>query len=293
MKENVNRYAKTAINWYPGHMAKAKRQLTEMSSMTDAVIEILDARVPYSSQNPDIATLFPQKPRLTLINKCSLADDTQTHAWVEKLRGEGRTVIPIDCKTGLNINSVAPKIRALCSEKLARAEQKGMTVTLRAMVVGVTNVGKSTFINSFTKTSKAVAEDRPGVTRNLKWIASPYGIDLLDTPGLLWPKFDDEKVGIHLACTGAIRDEILDTLTLSVRLCGILRETYPQMLESRYNIKIEEDMQDFEIFESIGRKRGMLISGGEINEERCATAILDEFRGGKTGKITLDILEGI
>ena len=226
------------IVWYPGHMANAKRQLLQMSSMTDNVIEILDAREPYSSQNPDIATLFPQKPRLTLINKCSLADDTQTKAWVEKLRNEGRTVIPIECKTGLNINAVAPKIRAL---------------TLRAMVVGVTNVGKSTFINSFTKTSKAVAEDRPGVTRNLKWIASPYGIDLLDTPGLLWHKFDDEIVGINLACTGAIRDEILDTLTLSVKLCGILREKYPELLCERYNINISDDDMDFEIFENIGR----------------------------------------
>lgn len=278
------------IVWYPGHMAKAKRQLLQMSSMTDAVIEILDARVPYSSQNPDIATLFPQKPRLTLINKCSLADDTQTKAWVEKLRAEGRTVIPIDCKTGLNINSVAPKLRTLLSEKLERAAQKGMTITLRAMVVGVTNVGKSTFINAFTKTSKAVAEDRPGVTRNVKWIASPYGIDLLDTPGLLWHKFDDEQVGINLACTGAIRDEILDTLTLSVKLCGILREKYPELLCERYNISISEDDMDFEIFENIGRKRGMLISGGEINEERCAATILDEFRGGKIGKITLDTL---
>lgn len=278
------------IVWYPGHMAKAKRQLLQMSSMTDIVIEILDARVPYSSQNPDIATLFPQKPRLTLINKCSLADDTQTKAWVEKLRNEGRTVIPIDCKTGLNINAVAPKIRALTAEKLERAAQKEMTITLRAMVVGVTNVGKSTFINAFTKTSKAVAEDRPGVTRNLKWIASPYGIDLLDTPGLLWHKFDDEIVGINLACTGAIRDEILDTLTLSVKLCGILREKYPELLCERYNIEISDEQMDFEIFEDIGKKRGMLIRKGEINEERCAATILDEFRGGKIGKITLDTL---
>ncbi len=278
------------IVWYPGHMAKAKRQLKEMSSMTDGVIELLDARVPYSSQNPDIKELFPQKPRLTLINKCSLADEEQTKAWVEKLRAEGRTVIPIDCKTGLNINSVAPKLRALMAEKLERAASKGMTITLRAMVVGVTNVGKSTFINSFTKTSKAVAEDRPGVTRNLKWIASPYGIDLLDTPGLLWHKFDDQQVGINLACTGAIRDEILDTLTLSVKLCGILRDKYPELLAERYNISFTDEDMDFEIFEKIGRKRGMLISGGEINEERCAATILDEFRGGKIGKITLDTL---
>lgn len=271
-------------------MAKAKKQLKEMSSMTDAVIELLDARVPYSSQNPDIKELFPQKPRLTLINKCSLADEEQTKAWVEKLRAEGRTVIPIDCKTGLNINSVAPKVRSLLAEKLERAAQKEMNITLRAMVVGVTNVGKSTFINSFTKTGKAVAEDRPGVTRNLKWIASPYGIDLLDTPGLLWHKFDDRQVGINLACTGAIRDEILDTLTLSVRLCGILRDKYPSLLAERYNITLSDEDMDFEIFEKIGRKRGMLISGGEINEERCAATILDEFRGGKIGKITLDTL---
>ena len=278
------------IVWYPGHMAKAKRELAERASGADAVIELLDARIPYSSQNPDIGAMLPDKPRLTLVSKCSLADEECTAEWISLLRAGGRTVIPIDCKTGLGLNSVAPKIRAMLSGRIDRAAAKGRSIILRAMVVGITNVGKSTFINSFTKTSKAVAEDRPGVTRSMRWIASPYGIDLLDTPGLLWHKFDDPVVGLHLALTGAIRDEVLDTLTLAVSLCGILRTRFPDRLSARYGGTHEDGEDDYGLFCRIARRRGMLVSGGEVDEDRCARVLLDEFRAGKIGRITLDEL---
>ena len=198
------------IQWYPGHMAKAKRQLAESLSMVDAVIEILDARLPLSSRNPDIGTLFGSKPCLTLLNKSSLADDKREKYFIDLLRSDGRRVIAVDCKAYRNISLVTPALRELLTDKLESDAAKGMTRPLRVMVAGITNVGKSTFINTYTKTKKAKAEDRPGVTRESRWISSPYGIEMLDTPGLLWHKFDDPAVGIKLACTGAIKDEILD-----------------------------------------------------------------------------------
>jgi ribosome biogenesis GTPase A len=208
---------------------------------------------------------------------------------MSQLERSGRKVISIDCKTGKNVNLVQKAIREALSEKIQRFENKGMVGRrLRGVVVGITNVGKSTFINAFTKTSKAKAEDRPGVTRELNWVASPYGIDLLDTPGLLWHKFDDPEVGVRLALTGAVRDEILDIYHLSFKLIEALREKYPSLLCQRYKIEICEDDTTSEIFNKIGKKRGFLVSGGEIDVDRLSVCLLDEFRGGKIGNITLD-----
>lgn len=274
--------------WYPGHMAKAKRKMIESLSLVDVVIELLDARLPVSSRNPDFSEIFKNKPCLTLLNKSTLADDSATDYWIKALSSDGRSVIAIDCKTKKNINRIMPCVRALLKDKLERYEQKGMNKTIRAMVVGITNVGKSTFINTVTGTKKAKAEDRPGVTRTNQWIPSDIGIEFLDTPGVLWHKFDDRSIGIKLACTGAIRDDVLDTLELSIRLLEILRDKYPQMLADRYKVKLLPDESGYDLFLRIGRKRGFLQSGGVVDEERCAAVLLDEFRGGKIGKITLD-----
>ena len=276
------------IVWFPGHMAKARRQLQSSLSEVDAVIEILDARLPLSSRNPDFVSLFGAKPCLTLLNKSALADEKREQSFIHKLEREGRRVLAVDCKAYRNIARVTPALRGLVEEKLARDVAKGLTRPLRVMVVGITNVGKSTFINTYTKTKKAKAEDRPGVTREQRWIASPYGVELLDTPGLLWHKFDDPAVGIKLACTGAIRDEILDLYSLSHELLGMLAQSYPALLEARYGIKIAAGDSIGDVFEAIARRRGFLRAGGEIDEERTAAVLLDEFRGGRIGRITLD-----
>ncbi len=276
------------IIWYPGHMAKAKRKMIECLPLIDIVIELLDARLPVSSKNPDFNSIFSNKPCVTLLTKCTLADDAATEYWMKKLSEEGRPVIPIDCKTKKNLNKIVPAVRAQLKEKLDRYEQKGMNKTIKAMVVGITNVGKSTFINTFTGTKKAKAEDRPGVTRSNQWIQSEAGIDFLDTPGVLWHKFDDQMTGIKLACTGAIRDEILDTIELSLKLLELLREKYPQFISERYKTEPNADESPYDLFERIAKKRGFIRSGGVIDEERCASVLLDEFRAGKIGKITLD-----
>jgi ribosome biogenesis GTPase A len=269
-------------------MAKAKRKIIESLSLVDVVIELLDARLPVSSRNPDFSDIFSGKPRLTLLTKCSLADDNATERWVSILSEDGSGVIPIDCKARRNIGRIMPAVRSILKDKIARQEQKGINKSIRAMVVGITNVGKSTFINTFTGTKKAKAEDRPGVTRTNQWIPSDKGIEFLDTPGVLWHKFDDRETGIKLACTGAIRDEVLDTLELSVQLLELLRNRYPDLLAQRYKTEPLEDENAYELFERIARKRGFIRSGGVIDEDRCAAILLDEFRAGKIGKITLD-----
>lgn len=277
------------IVWYPGHMAAAKRKLKEKLPLVDFVIELLDSRVPVSSVNPDIKEICGTKPIITLLTKSSLCDASRTNVLIKELEAKGRKVISIDCKTGKNINLINKAIRESLDEKIKRFESKGMIgKRLRGVVVGITNVGKSTFINTFTKTSKAKAEDRPGVTRELNWVASPYGIDLLDTPGLLWHKFDDAEVGVKLALTGAVRDEILDIYHLSFKLIDYLKEKYPALLCERYKIQISDDDTTADIYEKIGKKRGFLISGGEIDVDRLSVCLLDEFRGGKIGRITLD-----
>lgn len=277
------------IVWYPGHMAKAKRLIKEALPNIDMVIELLDARAPLSSTNPDFKSLFGNKPTLTLLTKCTLADPEQTKLFEQALRGAGREVIAIDCKTGLGIKNIQNGIKTLMREKLERDAARGIKRPIRAMVAGITNVGKSTLINTISGTKKAVAQDRPGVTRHNSRISVPsLNLELTDTPGILWHKFDDALIGVKLACLGSIRDEILDTLDLSCRLIGLLRADYSHCLTERFGIEVCEDDSDYDIFEKIGRRRGFLRSGGVIDEDRAASVILDEFRAGKIGRITLD-----
>lgn len=277
------------IVWYPGHMNRARRKIKESLPLVDLVIELLDARAPLSSRNPSFAELFAGKPSLTLLTKCSLADRNAVSKYVNLLKGENRMVLPIDCKAGMGIKKVAPAIWELMAEKLARYEAKGMKKPLRAMVVGITNVGKSTFINTFAGAKKAKAEDRPGVTRSNQWIAVPaMGVELLDTPGLLWHKFEDQTVARKLAILGSIRDEILDQIELSCAMLGMLREKYPALLTARYKVEWTDEDSDYDLFEKIARKRGWIRSGGVVDEDRTASVLLDEFRAGTIGQITLD-----
>ena len=278
------------IQWFPGHMAKTRRMIAENLKLTDIVFELLDARIPYSSQNPEIPTLTSTRPRLTLLSKSSLCDPALIEPWRAALEKSGRDCIFYDVRTGEGIDKIAPASRRLCAEKLARDEAKGMTRPLRAMIVGIPNVGKSSLINRLAADKKAKVENRPGVTLNKQWVKTSIGIDLLDMPGVLWPKFDERRVGENLAMTGAIKDDIMDTDTLSCTLCVRLRESYPALLCERYKLDENEisDLEGWEIVELIGRKRGFLVSGGEINFERTAKMLLDEFRSGAIGKITLE-----
>lgn len=280
------------IQWFPGHMAKTRRIIGENLKQVDAVIEIIDARIPYSSHNPEIMKIISGKPMITLLNKASLADPDKTSIFVKKYTSENRICIATDCITGEGINRIAPAIKTLLSDKLKRYEEKGMTGRkLKAMVVGIPNVGKSSFINRLGGAKKAKVENRPGVTLNKQWVSTDIGIDLLDMPGVLWPKFDDKIVGENLAITGAIKDAVIETEAVACTLVSRLRELYPASLAERYKLGDPEEysgMSDYELFGLIGRKRGFLVSGGEINEERTANTLIDEFRSGKIGRITLD-----
>ena len=277
------------IVWYPGHMARAKRLIKEALPNIDMVIELLDARAPISSQNPDFAKLFGNKPVLTILTKSSLADPNATQYFQNKLKRDGREVIAIDSKDGKGIKNIQTGIRSLMKEKLERDAARGIKRPIRAMVAGITNVGKSTLINTISGTKKAIAQDRPGVTRQNARISVPsLGLELTDTPGILWHKFDDQAVGIKLACLGSIKDDILDTLELSCNLIGLIRPNYSQCLVDRFKIEIADEDSDYDVFEKIARKRGFLRSGGVIDEDRCAGVILDEFRAAKIGRITLD-----
>lgn len=289
-KEQVS--SAPSINWFPGHMAKTRRMMREVVSGMDIVIEILDARIPYSSKNPELYKIVSGKPTLTILSKASLADPDATNRWKSYFEKQGKSCIFADCITGAGMKDIPVKIREILSDKVDKYENKGMSGrTLKAMIAGIPNVGKSSFINKLAGSKKARVEDRPGVTRDKQLISTPGGIDLLDTPGVLWPKFEDKTVGEHLAITGAIKDTILDIEYVAITLTGILRRKYPQLLCTRYklgDISQYEELEDYELFEVIGRKRGFLISGGEVNTERTANILLDEFRGGKIGRITLE-----
>lgn len=282
----------TIIQWFPGHMAKTRRLITENLSAVDLVIELLDARIPLSSRNPEIARLVGDKPTLTLLNKASLADPERSAAWRKSMCDDRHAAILCDCVTGEGMAQIMPAVRTLLAEKLARWEAKGMTGRrLKAMVVGIPNVGKSSLINRLAGHSRAKVENRPGVTRDKQWVATTIGLDLLDMPGVLWPKFDDQRTGENLALTGAIKDDILDIETLGVLLVGRLRRAYPDLLLARYKLKEENlapEVSDADLFLAIGRRRGFLVSGGEIDTERTANTLLDEFRAAKIGRITLD-----
>lgn len=280
------------IQWFPGHMTKTRRQIQETLKLIDAVAEIVDARVPASSRNPDLTDMTENKPRLVLLNKCDMADPGATAAWVRAYADRGVKAIPVDCRSGAGLNAFVPAVKELLAERLRALEAKGMAGrTLRVMVAGIPNVGKSSFINRMAGSAKAKVADRPGVTRGNQWFSIPGGIDLLDTPGVLWPKFDDQLVAQRLAFTGAIRDEILDVETLAVRFLESLPAAYRPLLAARYKLTDWEDLPAYELLETIGRKRGMLAARGEIDTERAATTLLDEFRGAKIGRITLEFPE--
>lgn len=282
------------IQWFPGHMAKTRRLIAENLKNVDIIIEILDARIPYSSRNPEIRRLVADKPELILLNKSSLSDPAQNRLWVRKYSGRDTACLLTDCVTGDGISKIAPNVKEILSDKVTRYEDKGMSGRrLHAMVLGIPNVGKSSLINRLGGAKKTKVENRPGVTLDKQWVTTSVGIDLLDMPGILWPKFQDKKVGENLAVTGAIKDNILDTEALAATLCGRLRTFYPDLLAARYKlagIPSRDEATDFELLEMIGRKRGFLVSGGEINTERTALMLLDEFRSVKIGRITLDYI---
>lgn len=283
------------IQWFPGHMTKTRRKIQASLKLVDAVAEIIDARIPVSSRNPELHKIIENKPRIILMNKCDMADPSQTARWVSCYQKEGILAIPVDCKSGRGLNQFIPKVRELLKDRIIQWEQKGMVNrTIRVMIVGIPNVGKSSFINRMAKQNRAKVEDRPGVTRGNQWFTIGKAFDLLDTPGVLWPKFDDPNVGEKLAFTGAVKDQILDTEQLASRLLEVLRDEYPSMLTTRYKLEKYDlqPLQGYELLELIGRKRGMLVSGGEINTERASIMVLDEFRSAKLGKITLEQVNG-
>ena len=280
------------IQWFPGHMAKTRRLIIENLKNADAVIEILDARIPYSSRNPEITRICSDKPSVLLLNKASLADPSITAYWSNKYTNDTTLCIETDCISGYGISKIAPALRQLCKEKLARYEEKGMHGRpLKAMVVGIPNVGKSSLINKLCGTKKAKVENRPGVTLDKQWVTTNIGIQLLDMPGVLWPKFEDQLVGENLAITGAIKDDVLDIESIASALCGRLRQMYPELFMQRYKIEgmpSVAEMSNYELLQLIGKKRGHLISGGDIDTERTANMLIDEFRAAKIGKISLD-----
>ena len=282
------------IQWFPGHMAKTRRMIAENLKQVDIVFELLDARIPYSSQNPEIPKLTASKPRLTLLSKSSLADAEASEKWKKYFSDEGRECIFYDVRTGENVEKIAAASKRLCAEKIARDEQKGIKRPLRAMIVGIPNVGKSSLINRLAADKKAKVENRPGVTLNKQWVKTSIGIDLLDMPGVLWPKFDERRVGENLAMTGAIKDAIMDIDTISTILVSRLLASYPETFCSRYKIDVKEveDLENWETVELIGRRRGFLISGGEVDFERTAKMLVDEFRSGAIGRVTLETPEG-
>lgn len=275
-------------------MTKTKRQIQQSLKLVDAVAEILDARIPLSSKNPDLQKLIQNKPRVVLLNKCDMANQTATSRWIDYYASKGITAIAVDCKSGKGLNKFAPAVNNVLSDRRERLRAKGMVnPMLRIMIVGIPNVGKSSFINRVAKQNRAKVEDRPGVTRGNQWYSITKNIEMLDTPGVLWPKFDDKTVGEKLAFTGAVKDQILDTELLAVRLLDFLRSLKPADFIARFRLEdVDLDAVDsYELLNIIGKKRGMLVSGGEINTERAAIMLLDEFRSGKLGRITLEMPE--
>lgn len=281
---------KQNVQWFPGHMAKTRRLIKESLNLVDGVVELLDARVPYSSQNPELDGIIKKKPRIILLNKCDVANPTATAMWIKYFESKGAYAIPVDCKTGKGLNKFDDTVKKALANVIAKNEEKGMTgKPLRLMVVGIPNTGKSSFINRMGKNAKAKVADKAGVTKQNQWFVVGNGIELLDTPGVLWPKFDDPEVGDKLAFIGSVKDEVTDKETIACRLLESLAKTNPNAIEERYKITGVEGLQGWEILEMIGKKRGFLIKGGEIDYERAAVIVADEFRGGKLGRITLEL----
>lgn len=280
------------IQWFPGHMAKTRRLMKENLPLVDVVVEITDARVPASSRNPEMKNLVGGKPRVVVLNKCDMADEALTAEWIEYYRTKGVRAVAMDCRSGKGLNKLVPTVKEVMKKELEKRAAKGMEgKPIRMMIVGIPNVGKSSFINRVAGGKRAKVEDRPGVTRGKQWVTLEKGIDLLDMPGVLWPKFDDKTVGEHLAFTGAIKDDILDTELLAMRLADLLNREYHSLLCERYRLTDEETagIEPYDLLSLIGSKRGMKISGGEVDTERAAAMLLDEFRGGKIGRMTLEM----
>lgn len=280
---------KQNVQWFPGHMAKTRRLIKECLPSVDAVTEILDARMPISSSNPELNELIGNKPLIVLLNKCDVADENATRRWLNYFNEKGIYALAVDCKSGNGLNKYAPLLREVLKDKIASNEAKGMIgKPLRIMVVGIPNTGKSSFINRMAGRNRAKVADKAGVTRHNQWFVIENGIELLDTPGVLWPKFDDPKIGDRLAFIGSVKDEVFDSETLAVRLLEVLSRDYPDRLSERYKIDDFSELEAYEILGLIGRKRGMMMRGGEIDTLRASIMLLDEYRAGKLGRITLD-----
>lgn len=276
------------IQWFPGHMTRTRRQIEAQLKLVDAVAEIVDARIPVSSRNPDLAGIISAKPHLILLNKCDMADPAGTAEWIALYEREKTPAIAVDCRSGKGLAAFQTAVKELLNEQLKAYAEKGMAgKPLRVMTVGIPNVGKSSFINRLAGGARAKVENRPGVTRGNQWFTVDRQLELLDTPGVLWPKFDDKTVGEHLAFTGAVSDRVVDVEWLAVRLLEILARDYPQLLQSRYQLSSVQD-EPYELLCAIGRKRGMVIRGGEVDTERAANMLLEEFRNCKIGRITLE-----
>lgn len=285
-------FQKQNVQWFPGHMAKTRRQLQESLRLVDGVVEIVDARIPSSSRNPEIDTLLSGKPRILVMNKCDLADKQASEQWAQHYKAAGMSVLLADCKSGYGLNRFAQVVRSALAETISRYNEKGMSGRpLRLMVVGIPNVGKSSLINRLSRTSRAKVADKAGVTRQNQWFVVGGGIELLDTPGVLWPKFDDPSVGDKLAFTGAVKDEITDRETLACRFLEVLNQTAPEAVGARYKIADYQDLPGWQVLEMIGRKRGFILRGGEIDYERTSVILFDEYRAGKLGRITLDTVQ--
>lgn len=282
---------KQNVQWFPGHMAKTRRLIKECLPSVDAVTEILDARMPISSSNPELNELIGNKPLIVLLNKCDVADENATRRWLNYFNEKGIYALAVDCKSGNGLNKYVPLLREVLKDKIASNEAKGMIgKPLRIMVVGIPNTGKSSFINRMAGRNRAKVADKAGVTRHNQWFVIENGIELLDTPGVLWPKFDDPKIGDRLAFIGSVKDEVFDSETLAVRLLEVLSRDYPDRLSERYKIDDFSELEAYEILELIGRKRGMMMRGGEIDTLRASIMLLDEYRAGKLGRITLDTI---
>ena len=279
----------TQVQWFPGHMAKTRRLIGESLSLVDLVIELTDARIPQSSRNPELDKWLSDKPRIIILNKSDCADENITKQWVEYYKKKGIRAVMADCKSGKGVAGIIPAVKAELTELLERRAAKGIAgKPIRVMVVGIPNVGKSSLINKLAGSKRAKVEDRPGVTRGRQWVKISNELELLDMPGVLWPKFEDQTVGEHLAFTGAVKDDVIDIELLAMRLLQLLNRDYPQLLQERYKVEAAEDTEAYELLTMVGRKRGMLISGGEVNTERAAITVLDEYRSGKLGRISLE-----
>lgn len=289
MRGQKNFWKRYSMNyqWYPGHMTKAKRMMQEDMKLIDLVIELIDARIPLSSRNPDIDELAKNKSRLVLLNKADLADERQTAAWIKEFENRGCFTLKINSRTGAGIKAILPMVQQACREKIERDRKRGiLNRPVRAMVVGIPNVGKSTFINSFAGKACAKTGNKPGVTKGKQWIRLNKNVELLDTPGILWPRFEDQAVGLKLAFIGSIKDEILQTEELAAELVKFMNENYPGVLENKYNV--EEDTDPYGMLEKIAESRHCLVRGNELDTEKASVLLMDDFRNGRLGKLTLE-----